>query len=202
VVFFIRYKPNDFLPFYLLLQYNKVMEEPTTIIDRDVLKVLSADTRMDILKMLNEGAKTPSYLGKHLKKSDATIIEHLDVMVKNGLVKKVEQPGRKWIFYTLTERGRGIASSKPRRLIIILSMSLLTLFSGIIISSVYFPMQLGTFSRQAAPSVASESKDFIVGAPAWNYLFYVGIIFIAISLIGIFYYFYQKYKSRSQPMSF
>jgi len=179
------------------------MEEPTTIIDRDVLKVLSADTRMDILKMLNEGARTPSFLGKHLNKSDATIIEHLDVMVKHGLVKKVEQPGKKWIFYTLTERGRGIASSKSRRLIIILSMSLLTLFSGILISSIYFPMQLGTFSREAqAPLVASESKGFIVGVPAWNYLFYVGIILIAISLIGIVYYFYQKSKSRSQAMSF
>jgi len=91
------------------------MEEPVTIIDRDVLKVLSVDTRMDILKELSAGDRTPSDLGKKLSKSDATIVEHLDVLCKHGLVKRIEQPGKKWVFYTLTERGYGIVSSKSRR---------------------------------------------------------------------------------------
>jgi len=178
------------------------MEEPTTIIDRDVLKVLSADTRMDILKMLNEGARTPSFLGKHLNKSDATIIEHLDVMVKHGLVKKVEQLGRKWIFYTLTERGRGIASSKSRRLIIILSTSFLMLAGGIFSLSNYFYSQAGTFARETQPLAVAVSKEAAAMATVSNYLLYVGIILVVFSAIGIVYYFYQKSKSRSQAMSF
>jgi DNA-binding transcriptional ArsR family regulator len=178
------------------------MEEPTTIIDRDVLKVLSADTRMDILKLLNEGARTPSYLGKHLNKTDPTIIEHLDIMVKTGLVKKIEQPGKKWIFYTLTDRGKGIISSKSRRLVIIISTSLLILAGGILSMS-YFPQQLGTFARETQVSSAvSEGKGFVASTPVSNYLFYLGIILITISLIGIIFYFYKKSKARSQPISF
>jgi len=78
--------------------------EPITIIDRKVLKALSADTRMDILKELAQGSRTPSDLGKMLGKKDSTIVEHLETLVKIGLVKKVEQPGKKWIYYTLRKK--------------------------------------------------------------------------------------------------
>ena len=106
------------------------MDEPVTIVDRDVLKVLSADTRMDILKELGQGSRTPSDLSKRLGKSNATIVEHLDTLVKVGLVKKIEQPGKKWIFYTLTEKGQGIITSKSRRLVIILAASFFALVGG------------------------------------------------------------------------
>ena len=91
------------------------MEEPVTIVDRDTLKVMSVDTRIDILKELSNGDRTPSDLGKRLKKSDSTIVEHLNGLIKVGLVKRIEHPGKKWVFYTLTERGKGILSSKSRR---------------------------------------------------------------------------------------
>jgi len=182
------------------------MEEPVTIVDRDVLKVLSADTRMDIMKMLEEGARTPSFMGKHLNKSDATIIEHLNVMTKAGLVKRIEQPGKKWIFYTLTERGKGIVSSKSRRLIIILSMSLLSLAAGVFSLGSYFSPQLGTFSkemRQAASVPGVLTDNGIIAVPTVsNYLFYFGIVLIAISVVGMVFYFYKKSNSRSKPMYF
>src|SRR5271157_5614756 len=106
-------------------------DEKITLIDRDVLKVLAVDTRMDILKILGEGDRTPSDISKKLKKSDATIVEHLEVLKKAGLVKKVEQPGKKWVFYTLTDRGQGIISSKSRHLIIILSTSVLAVAASV-----------------------------------------------------------------------
>lgn len=65
-------------------------DEPVTIVDREVLKVLSTDTRMDILKMLSKGDRTPSFIGKKLGKTSSTIVEHLDILVKVGLVKKLE----------------------------------------------------------------------------------------------------------------
>jgi DNA-binding transcriptional ArsR family regulator len=40
------------------------MEEPVTIIDKKVLKVLAVDTRMDIMKELSNGSRTPSDLSK------------------------------------------------------------------------------------------------------------------------------------------
>jgi DNA-binding transcriptional ArsR family regulator len=108
-----------------------MQDEPVTIIDREVLKVLSVDTRMDIIKLLSEGGRTPSFVAQKLKKSDATIVEHLHAMSEAGLVKKTMAPGKKWVFYSLTERGRGIVSSRSRRLVIILATSAIAFFGGL-----------------------------------------------------------------------
>ncbi|MBI2543357.1 MAG: winged helix-turn-helix transcriptional regulator [Candidatus Aenigmarchaeota archaeon] len=175
------------------------MEEPVTIVDREVLKVLSADTRMDILKELSQGDRTPSDLGKRLKKSDATVVEHLEVLIKAGLVKKIEQPGKKWIFYTLTERGEGIVSSKSRRLVIILGTSLLSGAIGLGAFGKYAldqSMFYGAQSMTAAEKIAFPATQVtgIVTAQA-PWLFYASIIFTIIAVAGISFYFYQKSRS-------
>lgn len=171
------------------------MEEPVTIVDREVLKILAVDTRMNILKQLAEGARTPSDLGKRLNKSDATIVEHLDVMVKVGLVKKVEQAGKKWVFYTLTERGKGIVSSKSRRLVIILSLSLLALLSGSFglfqtsIQSSKFLAESGSKVVQPMPSVSTIS----LFPQLYSYLS-VGLVLLGV--VGIVFYLVKRLKFK------
>jgi len=165
--------------------------EEVTIIDRDVLKVISADTRIDILKILSEGDRNPSFISKKLHKSDATIIEHLEALQKAGLVKKVETSGRKWVFYTLTERGKGIISSKNRRLVIILGISLLSLFGGI--ANLLVPIQTGSkdFAERGltiaqnltAPTASQVSSQAF---PA------VSVLLFAVFFIGIAYYSKKK----------
>jgi len=176
------------------------MEEPITIIDRDVLKALSVDTRMDILKILSEGSRTPSDLSKKLGKSNATIVEHLDTMVKAGLVKKVEQPGKKWVFYTLTERGTGIISSKSRRLIIILSISLLALLGGAYTFVQPYTQTFQAVGREAAPLAVNKTvedlvtKKIISFEPLYQY---ISLILIILGAIGLVYYIFQtKFKKR------
>jgi DNA-binding transcriptional ArsR family regulator len=171
------------------------MEEPVTIVDREVLKVLSVDTRMDILKMLSEGARTPSHLSEKLNKSDATIVEHLEVLVKAGLVKKVEQPGKKWVFYTLTERGKGIVSSKSRRLVIILATSTLALLGGFASFFQHYT-QFGYFAtREEMVKAPLAGAQNVVSAPLPTYL-YLSIALFAIGLAGLIFYFYQKSKFK------
>lgn len=198
-----------------------VRDEPVTIVDREVLKVLSTDTRMDIMKMLSEGGRTPSYVAKKLQKSDATIVEHLKVLQKAGLVKKTEAPGKKFVFYDLTERGRGIVSSKSRRLVIILSSSLISLGigAGIIGTQLLNSMYAGSNALsgevvQPLLSRAPEATDAALGSgveeaaakaiptitqggcilstpPFWMTF---GGIMLAISLVGLGFYFYKKQK--------
>ncbi len=175
------------------------MEEPVTIVDRNVLKVLSVDTRMDILKILSEGDRTPSDLSKRLKKTDATIVEHLDVLCKAGLVKKIEQPGKKWIFYTLTERGEGIILSKSRRLVIILGTSLLSGIVGVAGLATYFARS-GTFSAPAemvskAPVTGIGETGIVVSA-APSILFYLSIGLVVIAIAGASFYFIQNQNSK------
>jgi DNA-binding transcriptional ArsR family regulator len=168
------------------------MEEPVTIVDRDVLKAISVDTRMDILKILAEGERNPSFLSKRLNKSDATIIEHLEALQKAGLVKKIETPGRKWVFYTLTERGRGIISSKSRRLVIILGISLLSLFGGI---ANLFTQQIATqtFGEKAAFPVAANITTAPSVAATIQSIPVVSVLLFAIFFIGITYYLKKRY---------
>jgi DNA-binding transcriptional ArsR family regulator len=167
------------------------MEEPVTIIDRDVLKVLAVDTRTDILKILTEGGRTPSFISKKLKKSDATIVEHLEKLEKAGLVKKIEQPGKKWVFYTLTDRGIGIVSSKSRRLVIILAASVLTLFGGF--ASLYqYSLQSSYFAAAREAPLAGIEK-----APVAVPIFlYISIALFVSSLIGFTFYFLEKSKFK------
>jgi len=170
------------------------MEEPVTIIDRDVLKVISVDTRMDILKMLAHGDRNPSFISKQLHKSDATIVEHLEALQKAGLVRKVETPRRKWVFYTLTERGKGIISSKSRRLVIILGISLLSLFGGIV--NLLLPNQFAAqnFGEKAATSITQNATAApTVAATTSTQPFPVfSILLFAIFLAGMFYYLKKK----------
>ncbi len=171
------------------------MEEPVTIVDRDVLKVLAVDTRMDILKELSEGNRTPSDLSKKLKKSGATIVEHLEALRKSGLVIKTEQPGKKWVFYSLTERGYGIIKSKSRKLIIILGTSMLSGVIGLGLFGKYFleQGQLYVAEKVSAPALAENGAAAVTQTP---WLLYFSVGFIAISLIGIGLYFIQSQKLK------
>lgn len=137
-------------------------DDPVTIIDREVLKVLSADTRMDIIKELKEGARTPSFLSKRLRKSNATIVEHLDTLAKVGLVKKTMAPGKKWVFYSLTERGEGIVSTRNRRLIIILGVSLLMFVGGMAsMGGYYYVSGIGTLAGRGTFDTSETIKQEI-----------------------------------------
>jgi DNA-binding transcriptional ArsR family regulator len=180
-------------------------DEPVTIVDREVLKVLSTDTRMDILKILAEGKRNPSFVAKKLKKSDATIVEHLKVMESAGLVKKTTAPGKKWVFYSLTERGVGIVSSKSRRLVIILSSSVIGVIAGVgmLGSSLYSAgmskgEMLARGVQEAAPAAAADAAlgageaGAILAQIPWT--MYVGAAVLLISIVGIGFYFYKKSK--------
>jgi DNA-binding transcriptional ArsR family regulator len=169
-------------------------DEPVTIIDRKVLKVLSAETRMDILKMLSEGARTPSFLSKKLGKSDATIVEHLETLAKVGLVKKTVSPGKKWVFYSLTERGKGIASSKSRKLVIILATSLIALMGGAVsLGKYYVDAGIATrFAQDMAKAPAETLGDAAVAAQHTPIFLYVSITLFIVAIAGFGFYLYKR----------
>ncbi|MEW6329056.1 MAG: VIT domain-containing protein [Candidatus Micrarchaeota archaeon] len=72
----------------------------------ETYKALSSSTRLGILSELQEGDRTPTDLSARLRKSKATIVEHLDKLVDARMVEKVERDGRKWVFYKLTSKGK------------------------------------------------------------------------------------------------
>ncbi|VVB66236.1 Bacterial regulatory protein, arsR family [Candidatus Gugararchaeum adminiculabundum] len=76
--------------------------------DVGVHKALSNDTRVGILKELNQGDRIVTDLGERLGKDKSTVHEHLELLLKEGLVEKIEQPGKKFVFYRLTRKGKEI----------------------------------------------------------------------------------------------
>lgn len=87
---------------YLILQSR----QETVQMDPQVDRLLSNHTRAGIMNELSVADKIPTDLSRRLKKSKASIVEHLAELSSAGLVEKLETPGRKFVYYRLTQKGR------------------------------------------------------------------------------------------------
>jgi len=87
---------------YLLLHQRQITEQ----IEPQVERLLENETRAGILRELEAADRIPTDLSARLNKSKATISEHLEELVGAGLVERLETPGRKFVFYRLTRKGK------------------------------------------------------------------------------------------------
>jgi len=71
-------------------------------------KALSSGTRVALLKELGQRSLTPTDLSTKVGKSKATIVEHLDRLIAAQLVEKIEEEGKKYVFYRLTPKGKAV----------------------------------------------------------------------------------------------
>jgi|Deesub1362A_J573_1020465.scaffolds.fasta_scaffold02028_4 DNA-binding transcriptional ArsR family regulator len=99
--------------------------------DVSEIKVLTSYTRIEILKKLSERNYTVSELSRILELSKPTILHHIRILENAGFVQRVDDE-RKWVYYTLTERGKIIL--RLRRIKLVLSFLLITLPVALILS--------------------------------------------------------------------
>lgn len=88
------------------------MDEPF-ILTREALKILAVDTRLDILKLLDERPHTLTEIKDALELAPATVSEHLGKLEEAGLVEKRDE-GRKWKYYRLTAEGAKLFAQRPQ----------------------------------------------------------------------------------------
>ena len=146
------------------------MEEKITL-DRRVFRSLASDTKISILKSIDERRKTLSELSKELGMSVSTIKEHLDGLVKAGLIKQIDD-GHKWKYYELTRTGNEILHPGSKKLMLILSAAILSM-AGVfydMIKPIGQPFGMGSeLLRRSAPqmdnalSAASKVTDAAPG---------------------------------------
>ncbi|MBN2042692.1 MAG: winged helix-turn-helix transcriptional regulator [Candidatus Aenigmarchaeota archaeon] len=98
------------------------MADDKITLDRDTFKTLASGTRVDILKSLDSRRKTLSELSNQFSMSVSTIKEHLDNLVKAGLIEQ-EDDGHKWKYYDLTKKGKRILHPEDARIWIMLAVS-------------------------------------------------------------------------------
>ncbi|MCX8174882.1 MAG: winged helix-turn-helix domain-containing protein [Candidatus Micrarchaeota archaeon] len=87
---------------FLILQQRQAQEE----IAPQEIGLLSNETRAGILSELEGADRIPTDLSNKLGKSKATIVEHLETLRQAGFVEKLETPGRKFVYYRLTQKGK------------------------------------------------------------------------------------------------
>ena len=77
-------------------------------VDRQTLKALGAETRVNILKELSRRKMTQAELAVKLGLSQASVNEHVRNLEQVGLVAQIDSQGRKWKYYELTPKGAAI----------------------------------------------------------------------------------------------
>ncbi|MDD5110965.1 MAG: winged helix-turn-helix domain-containing protein [Candidatus Altiarchaeota archaeon] len=106
-------------------------ERDKITIDRETFKALAADSRIEILKRLEEHKLTLTDLAEKLKMSPSTVKEHLDRLSAAGLIEQL--PGdAKWKYYKLTRKGKNILNPYETRVWFVLAVSAIGLI-GILI---------------------------------------------------------------------
>ena len=132
--------------------------EEKVLIDRETLKAIAVDTRLNILKLLAKKRYTLTDISEMLGLGNSTVKEHMDNLVKAGLVEK-EQTDRKWKFYSLTLKGRRLV--EPREIKVLFMFALSTI--GAIASAAWFGMKVNLIDK--FPAVGAETGRLMAAAP-------------------------------------
>ncbi len=133
-------------------------------ISKDMLRTLSADTRANILKLLEERPMTASELSRATNKHVTTISEHINLMINSNLVERVERPGRKWVYYKLTKNASKIIHpTSYYKWTIVLSLSFFILAGSVYASSYAGPDSplygVKQFTESMKLAAAAEGND-------------------------------------------
>jgi len=90
----------------IVASYLMLQRQAQPQIDPQEERLLENETRAGILEELSFADKIPTDLSAKLGKSKATVVEHLDTLLSAGFVERISTPGRKFVFYRLTRKGK------------------------------------------------------------------------------------------------
>ena len=98
-------------------------------LDVSVLRALSSQTRLRILKRLSSRRMTQSELSKYLGMHVSTIKDHLEILENTGLVEMADE-GYKWKYYDLTKSGKFIAYPSKKEIEILFPVGIFLMIIG------------------------------------------------------------------------
>lgn len=147
-------------------------QESELMLDKDQLKVLASDTRLEILKLLASRNHSISELAARLGHSKSTIHEHISRLVEAGLIERVNSGyANKWVYYRLTRRGMQLFDKSRKIVVIIASFFVILAVSQLIflfLQSAQFPkLQESTpiseeISQATRTGIVSKSSNEVV----------------------------------------
>lgn len=129
-------------------------------IDRHVIKAVSAQARLRMLKSLQIRKKMPSELSREIGLSPSTVVEHLQNLEAAGLIRRI-QTGHKWVYYEITDKGSSIVQpGMPVQFILTLGVGILMVSFGFL-KSVYS----GIISAGVRKYAAEQAVQTAVSGP-------------------------------------
>jgi len=137
------------------------------ILDDKSFKALSAESRVSILKNLNNRRMTLSELSKRLSLEASTIKEHCTLLVQADLIKQIDE-GRKWKYYELTGKGKSLIEPnlmEQVRVLVVLCFGAI-MFGGIMMFILSGTFMLGqNLTSQEINSALIDSEPVLKSAP-------------------------------------
>ena len=142
------------------------MDGDKITLDRETFKALAVDSRVNILKILDERQQTLSDLAETLHMAPSTIKEHLDTLVAAGLIRQ-EDKGMKWKYYKLTFKGKQVVNPYETKVMIVLTASAvgMMIFAYTLYSKIK-GLVLPDFVQNYAPQAMKSAVDNDVAGPA------------------------------------
>lgn len=175
---------------YFSMEGEKQSEELK--LDKEIFRVLSSDTRREILKKIAVKPMTVSELSRSLNINKSAVFNHLNALVEANLVGKTNAENE-WVYYELTEKGRILVNAdrrNNRKITILLVSSALTMVGGL--AELYrhlttvppgeypFPVEPG----RPPPPITAPPSPQILKEP---YYLIIGISLILLSLALLYY---------------
>ncbi|MCA1814473.1 MAG: winged helix-turn-helix domain-containing protein [Halobacteriales archaeon] len=141
-------------------------DETDVPLDPAMIKVLASDTRLDILKQLKQRRMTLTELANALGLKKATILEHLERLTTAGLVRRMDDGERLWVYYELTRRGGYVVTPGRTRFYLLVGGSALAAVVALALALVFLvgqapspggPGPLGQLDQKGGLNVAERS---------------------------------------------
>ena len=164
------------------------MQDKITL-DRKIFEALASETRVNILKSLDERPKTIAELSRELSFSKSSLHEHLSKMLKVGLVERQEYS--KWVYYKLTDKGKSILHPHERlKILVLLSFSFLSL-----IGSIFEYLRVGEIDHlvsKAPRATALRKEEAFEVAKTHSYAKPLALLVVSIILLYFAYRIWKK----------
>ena len=162
------------------------------LIGRETFSVLSSETRIEILKELDERQKTLTELARAVETSKPAVYKHLRQLEKVGLVKKEKNPQHKWKYYFLTRKGQHLLHPKKLKIQLLLGTAAITLVGAVVTSYLYL-QSLSSDGTQ----IAGE------GSEAEPVFMYLSIVLVFISIVSAFasWFFWKQKEGEEATVS-
>ncbi len=101
------------------------------VLDINAFKALASETRLEILRALDERSMTLNELSEKLNLNKATVHEHLMKLHEAGLIKRKTRERHKWVYYKLSWKGSSLLHPDNTRIVVLFTASIVALLIGV-----------------------------------------------------------------------